>query len=110
MRNMLLIARREYLEQVRGRAFRMTTFGLPAVFAADHRRRLSLEPRPGIRTGIWRSLPTIRFWQTKSSRQLFGDKDAKATVDVIAPATPAPTAPHLIKRSSKQDDRRRAVG
>src|SRR5579871_1721467 len=33
MRNMLLIARREYLEQVRGRAFRMTTFGLPAVFA-----------------------------------------------------------------------------
>ena len=33
MRNMLLIARREYMEQVRGRAFRMTTVGLPAVFA-----------------------------------------------------------------------------
>ncbi len=34
MRNILLIARREYLEQVRGRAFKMTTFGVPAVFAA----------------------------------------------------------------------------
>jgi len=33
MRNMLLIARREYLEQVRGRAFRLSTIGLPAVFA-----------------------------------------------------------------------------
>ena len=33
MRNMLLIARREYLEQIRGRAFRLSTFGLPALFA-----------------------------------------------------------------------------
>ena len=33
MRNVLLIARREYLEQVRGRAFKMTTFGVPAIFA-----------------------------------------------------------------------------
>ncbi len=30
MRNMLLIARREYLEQIRGRAFRLSTIGLPA--------------------------------------------------------------------------------
>jgi ABC-2 type transport system permease protein len=34
MRNMFLIARREYLEQIRGRAFRMSTIGLPALFAA----------------------------------------------------------------------------
>jgi ABC-2 type transport system permease protein len=33
MRNMLLIARREYMEQIRGRAFRMSTIGLPALFA-----------------------------------------------------------------------------
>jgi ABC-2 type transport system permease protein len=30
---MLLIARREYLEQIRGKAFRLSTIGLPALFA-----------------------------------------------------------------------------
>jgi ABC-2 type transport system permease protein len=30
---MLLIARREYKEQIRGRAFRLSTIGLPAIFA-----------------------------------------------------------------------------
>jgi len=34
MRNIFLIARREYLEQIRSRAFKMSTVGLPAVFAA----------------------------------------------------------------------------
>jgi ABC-2 type transport system permease protein len=33
MRNMLLIARREYMEQIKGRAFRLSTIGLPALFA-----------------------------------------------------------------------------
>jgi hypothetical protein len=33
MRNTMLIAKREYLEQVRGRAFRLSTIGLPALFA-----------------------------------------------------------------------------
>ena len=33
MRNMWLVARREFLEQIRGKAFRITTFGLPVLFA-----------------------------------------------------------------------------
>ena len=33
MRNLLLVAKREYLEQIRGRAFRLSTIGLPALFA-----------------------------------------------------------------------------
>src|ERR1700677_4792822 len=33
MRNIFLIAKREYMEQIRGRAFKATTIGLPAVFA-----------------------------------------------------------------------------
>ena len=33
MRNVLLVAKREYLEQIRGRAFRLTTILVPAVFA-----------------------------------------------------------------------------
>ncbi len=33
MHNTLLIARREYMEQIRGRGFRMSTIGLPVLFA-----------------------------------------------------------------------------
>ena len=33
MNKMFLIARREYLEQIRGRGFRLSTIGLPALFA-----------------------------------------------------------------------------
>ena len=33
MRNILLVAKREYLEQIRGRAFRLTTILVPAAFA-----------------------------------------------------------------------------
>ena len=33
MRNILLVAKREYLEQIRGRAFRLSTVGLPILFA-----------------------------------------------------------------------------
>ena len=33
MRNVILVAKREYLEQIKGRAFRLTTILLPAVFA-----------------------------------------------------------------------------
>ena len=87
MRNVLLIARREYLEQVRGRAFRMTTIGLPAVFAlivgvgylssrglGSHRHMAIAATDPALAKEI--------------RNQLVGDKDAKARVDVIAPATP----------------------
>jgi ABC-2 type transport system permease protein len=34
MRNLWLVAKREYLEQIRGRAFRITTILVPALFAA----------------------------------------------------------------------------
>ena len=35
MRNMLLIAKREYLEQIRGRAFRISTVMVPLVLEWD---------------------------------------------------------------------------
>jgi ABC-2 type transport system permease protein len=88
MRNILLIARREYLEQVRGRAFKTTTIGLPAVFAAIGRsHRLPLQSRSGRQPAHGRAAsdPALAG-QIRS--QLLGDKEAKASVDVIAPATP----------------------
>ncbi|HWA93674.1 MAG TPA: ABC transporter permease [Terracidiphilus sp.] len=88
MRNMLLVAKREYLEQVRGRAFKMTTFGLPAIFAAI----LAVGYFSSLGIGSNRHLaiaaddPTLA--QLLRSR-ILGNKDSKATVDVIAPASPA---------------------
>ena len=46
MRNILLIAKREYLEQVRGRAFKMTTIGVPAIFGLIIFVGYHLQPRP----------------------------------------------------------------
>jgi len=88
MRNMLLVARREFLEQVRGRAFRMTTIGLPAVFALivgvgyfsslglGSNRRLAVASNDPALAGQIRG-------------QLVGDKEARARVEVVAPATTA---------------------
>ena len=86
MRNMLLIARREYLEQVRGRAFRTTTIGLPAVFAlivgVGYLSSLGLGANRHM--AIAANNPVLAN-QIRS--QLVKDKEAKADVDVIAPAS-----------------------
>lgn len=86
MRNMLLIARREYLEQVRGRAFRMTTVGLPAVFAlilgVGYLSSLGLGAN--LHMAVVAANPALA---NQIRDQLLGDKEAKAHVDVITQAT-----------------------
>jgi ABC-2 type transport system permease protein len=88
MRNMLLIARREFLEQVRGRAFRMTTLGLPAVFAlivgVGYLSSLGLGANR--RITVASNDPALA---AQIRGQLVGDKEAKAHVQVVAPATEA---------------------
>jgi ABC-2 type transport system permease protein len=87
MRNMLLIARREYLEQVRGRAFRMTTFGLPAVFALV----LGVGYLSSLGLGANRHMAVVAPNLTLANQirdQLVGDKEAKASIDVLTQATP----------------------
>jgi ABC-2 type transport system permease protein len=88
MRNIWLVARREYLEQVRGRAFKMTTFGVPAIFAAviGVGYLSSLGLGSGKHLAVASSDPLLAG-EIKS--QIIGDKEAKAKVDVIAPATRA---------------------
>jgi ABC-2 type transport system permease protein len=83
---MLLIAKREYLEQVRGRAFRMTTIGLPAVFAVV----VGVGYLSSLGLGSNRHMAVAASDPTLAGQirdQLVGDKDAKAKVDVVAPAT-----------------------
>lgn len=91
MRNMLLIARREYLEQVRGRAFRMTTIGVPALFAVI----LGIGYLSSLGLGEHRHMVVVSSNSALAAQirdQLVGDKEAKARVDVIAPATAATRA------------------
>lgn len=86
MRNMLLIARREYLEQVRSRAFRTTTIGLPAVFALV----VAVGYLSSLGLGANRHIAVASNDPVLASQirdQLQGDKTARARVDVLAPAT-----------------------
>lgn len=88
MRNMLLVARREYLEQVRGRGFRMTTFGVPAVFALI----VGVGYLSSLGIGANRHIAVVSndlSLATQIRGQLVGDKEAKAHVQVVAPATEA---------------------
>jgi len=86
MHNMWLIARREYLEQVRGRAFRMTTIGVPAIFAAivgvGYLSSLGLGSNRHM--AVAASDPQLA---AQIRDQLVSDKDAKAKVDIVAPAS-----------------------
>ncbi len=82
MRNMLLIAKREYLEQIRAKAFLMSTIGLPALFAIilgiGYAASLGLGGKKHlvITTNNAALADEIRA-------QLTGDKDRKVSVDVI---------------------------
>lgn len=100
MRNMLLIARREYLEQVRGRAFRMTTFGVPVIFALIF--SVGYFSSLGIGSNRHMAVAASDPALAKEIRdQLVGDKDARARVDVVAPAT-AEQREQLISQVAKQ--------
>jgi len=103
MRNTLLVARREYLEAVRGRAFKMTTFGLPAIFAAvigvGYLSSLGLGSNKHL--AVAAADPALG---NEVRRQLLGDKDARAIVDVIAPANAADRASLVAKVQAKTID------
>ncbi|HUY81926.1 MAG TPA: ABC transporter permease [Acidobacteriaceae bacterium] len=103
MRNMLLIARREYMEQIRGKAFRITTIMIPVVF---------------IVIAAVMILPS-KYWTTQKhivvaaqsealaarlQQQLTADKDAKLTVSVLAPATEADRAKLHTEMDAKRID------
>ncbi len=86
MRNTMLIAKREYLEQVRGRAFRMTTVGVPLVFALI----VGVGYLSSLNLGAGKHLAvaaTDSLMASEVKAQLLGDKNAKTKVDVLAPAT-----------------------
>jgi ABC-2 type transport system permease protein len=84
--NTLLIARREYLEQIRGRAFKISTIALPLLIVAllgfsyymDHKANT------GRRFAIVADNVTLA---NQVRQQLLDDKAAHYSVDVVTPAT-----------------------
>ena len=103
MNNMLLIAKREYLEQIRGRAFKMSTIGLPAVFAlivgVAYLSSLGIGANKHLAIGA-----TDAALANQIRARVLSDNDNKATVDVIAPAGPADRAQLIDKLKSKSLD------
>ena len=101
MRNIWLVARREYLEQVRGRAFKMTTFGVPAIFAAIFGIGYisSMGLGAGKHLAVASSDPLLA---QEIKGQLTESKKSKTQVDVISPATEADRATLTRKVQQRQ--------
>jgi ABC-2 type transport system permease protein len=103
MRNMLLIARREYTEQIKGRAFRLTTIGLPVVFALI----VGVAYLSSRGLGEHKSLVIVSSDRTLAGAvqsQLLLETSSQAEVNVVAPPGPG-TRAELIEevRSGKID-------
>lgn len=87
MRNILLIAKREYLEQIRGRAFRISTVMVPVIFVVI----AAAGYLTGIKGNSHKHLVIAAndpVLATDLQHQLIGNKNLKYGVDVVAPVTP----------------------
>lgn len=88
MRDILLIAKREYLEQVRGKAFKITTILIPVIFAAI----IGISFLAGKNSGTGKHVVIASddgALAQRVSEELLADKDAHMSVDVVSPATDA---------------------
>ena len=85
MRDIWLIARREYLEQVRGKAFKVTTILIPLLFIGI----FALIAVAGKNSGVGKHIVIAASDPALAERirePLVADRDAKMTVGVVAPA------------------------
>jgi ABC-2 type transport system permease protein len=86
MRNIFLIAKREYLEQIRGRAFKFSTVLVPlliiVMLGASYFTGHNVDAGKHVAIAA-DSAPLADDMR----RQMLDDKDAKFTVDVVAPAS-----------------------
>ena len=103
MRDIWLIAKREYLEQVRGKAFKVTTVLIPLVFIGI----FALIAIAGKNSGVGKHIVIATADPALGARirdPLIADKDAKMRVDVVAPATNADRRTLLDEVDQKQID------
>ena len=86
MRNMLLVAKREYLEQIRGRAFRFSTVLVPALVIF----LLGVSSFTGRKMGTGKHIAIAADNAALAAdirSNLLADERARYTVDAVAPAT-----------------------
>lgn len=103
MHNILLIARREYLQQIRGRAFRFSTVLLPVMILLF--MGANTLTRRNINAGQHMAIEANSAPLADAVRQdLLDDKDAHYVVDVIAPAGAQDHAELLQKLHDKSID------
>ncbi|MGH9598576.1 MAG: ABC transporter permease, partial [Terracidiphilus sp.] len=103
MRNMLLIAKREYLEQIRGKAFKLSTLGLPALFAVI----VGVFYLSSLGVGASRHLAIASSNAALANEvraQLMSGEGNKPIVDVVAPSTPQQRAALIARVKSKAID------
>jgi len=103
MRNILLIAKREYMEQIRSKAFRLSTIGLPAVLAAAIGVSYLSSIGVGANKHIAVAAPGVAL-ADEVRDQLVNAKHSKSEVDVVAPATAADRAALIEKVKSRTID------
>ncbi len=103
MRDIWLIAKREYLEQVRGKAFKVTTILIPLLFIGI----FALIAVAGKNSGVGKHIVIATADPALAARirePLVADKDAKMTVDVVAAATESDHQQLLDEVDQKQID------
>jgi len=103
MTNMMLIARREYLEQVRGRAFRLSTIGLPVLFAVI----IGVGYVASLGLGANKHLVILANDASLADAirtQIASDKDGTPNVDIVAPDSPGSRAQLIQQVQSKAID------
>ncbi len=103
MRNMLLVARREYLEQIRGRAFRISTVLVPALilFLLGVSSFTGRKLAAGRHIAIAADNPSLA---ADIRADLLNDKGAHYTIDTIAPFTAQDRADLQARLESKSID------
>ena len=103
MRNILLIAKREYLEQIRGRAFLFSTVLVPLLIAG----MVGWSAMNSGKAGTGKHLAIAADNAALAGqvrREMLYDTSAKLTVDVVAPATPEDRAALRMQLKSKAID------
>ena len=103
MHDTWLIAKREYLEQVRGKAFKITTILIPVIFAAV----IAISVLAGKYSGTGERFVVASSNATLAEdvrAQLLADKEADLHVDVLSPATDADRQQLIDKVTQKQID------
>lgn len=86
MRNIWLIARREYMEQIRGKAFKITTILIPVVFAG----LMAVMILPNLYFGSSKHMVIAAESPALAARikqQIESDRGAKIAATTLAPAT-----------------------